>query len=198
MKNKIFFAIVFSIVYLILLIIISTFTTNIGMLLTLGAITLILCYFIVGLIYNIFNDIYDNKKPFKQFEKRELPKNNEIIITTLKKIKSKQYIVPIKNGVIAINGSGIHVIKLFQASGNLKYDGTWYFDSRKINSPFDYKGNYYYLIKNIGTTYEVKDVFVVNLTELLFKIQNSLIIPKYTDEQIDELLKEVQYGYNKN
>lgn len=199
MRYKILFAFLFLIIYLLLLFILASFEViSGGLFVSFSAILLVLCYFIVGIIHNIFTDIYDKKNPFKQFEKKELPKNNEIIITTLKKIKSKQYILPIKNGVIAVNGSGVHVIKLFQASGHLKYDKKWYFDSREINNPFDYKGDYYYLIRNIGTTYELNGINVVNLTELLFKIENSLIIPKYTDEQIDIILKEVQYGYNKN
>ena len=119
---------------------------------------------------------------FKQFEKKEPLENNEIIITTLKKIPEKKYIIPIKDGAVAINRGGIHVVKLFQASGNLKYDKNWYFNNLKIDNPFDYKGDYYYLIRNVGTNYEVYNINVVTLSELLFKVQNSLIVPKYTYE----------------
>ena len=156
------------------------------------------CFFVFGLFHNILSDIYDKKKPFKQFEKKEPLENNEIIITTLKKIPEKQYIIPIKDGAVAINRGGIHVVKLFQASGNLKYDKNWYFNNLKIDNPFDYKGDYYYLIRNVNTNYEVYNINVVTLSELLFKVQNSLIVPKYTYEEVDELYKEVTYGNYKN
>ena len=125
-------------------------------------ILLVVCFFVFGLFHNILSDIYDKKKPFKQFEKKEPLENNEIIITTLKKIPEKQYIIPIKDGAVAINRGGIHVVKLFQASGNLKYDKNWYFNNLKIDNPFDYKGDYYYLIRNVNTNYEVYNITSIN------------------------------------
>lgn len=160
---------------------------------------LLFAVFTTGIFVKILKESESGKNPFDVFKKRQNSDDVEIIISNLQKIDSYKHIMSIANGIILIDGSGINVIKMIKGRGKLSNkNNIWTFNNKKINNPFDIKADNYYLIRDLELIYELDGVEVVNLSELIFRIENKLIKPKYNNEEIDELKKQVQYGYNQN
>ena len=154
--------------------------------------------FMVGFIFKLIKELRYNIDPFKVFKKQEKVSNNEIIINMVKKIDTHQYIIPVKDGVVLVNGNGINVIMIFNGEGTLSNkNNIWTFNNKPIDL-FKTMGDNNYLIRYYRVNYDVTGIDILNMSELLFKLEKELIMPKYTNEQIDELYEKVKYGYNQN
>jgi len=155
-------------------------------------------FFMVGFIFKLIKELRYNIDPFKVFKKQEKVSNNEIIINMVKKIDTHQYIIPVKDGVVLVNGNGINVIMIFNGEGTLSNkNNIWTFNNKPIDL-FKTMGDNNYLIRYYRVNYDVTGIDILNMSELLFKLEKELIMPKYTNEQIDELYEKVKYGYNQN
>lgn len=150
---------------------------------------LFIFYFIlvIGTIYKFVKERLEGYDSLKIFDKREEIESNEVIINTLKKMDEYQKIIPIKDGVILINRSGIHIIKLFKEQGILSHDKEFKINDKIADNIFEIEADYYYLIRNIDTVYKLNDINIVNLSQLVLKIKKTLNNPKYDKKQIDEL-----------
>lgn len=150
---------------------------------------LFIFYFIlvIGTIYKFVKERLEGYDSLKIFDKREEIESNEVIINTLKKMDEYQKIIPIKDGVILINRSGIHIIKLFKEQGILSHDKEFKINDKIVDNIFEIEADYYYLIRNIDTVYKLNDINIVNLSQLVLKIKKTLNNPKYDKKQIDEL-----------
>lgn len=150
---------------------------------------LFIFYFIlvIGTIYKFIKERLEGYDSLKIFDKREEIESNEVIINTLKKMDEYQKIIPIKDGVILINRSGIHIIKLFKEQGILSHDKEFKINDKIVDNIFEIEADYYYLIRNIDTVYKLNDINIVNLSQLVLKIKKTLNNPKYDKKQIDEL-----------
>lgn len=150
---------------------------------------LFIFYFIlvIGTIYKFVKERLEGYDSLKIFDKREEIESNEVIINTLKKMDEYQKIIPIKDGVILINRSGIHIIKLFKEQGILSHDKEFKINDKIVDNIFEIEADYYYLIRNIDTVYNLNDINIVNLSQLVLKIKKTLNNPKYDKKQIDEL-----------
>ena len=142
---------------------------------------------VIGTIYKFIKERLEGYDSLKIFDKREEIESNEVIINTLKKMDEYQKIIPIKDGVILINRSGIHIIKLFKEQGILSHDKEFKINDKIVDNIFEIEADYYYLIRNIDTVYKLNDINIVNLSQLVLKIKKTLNNPKYDKKQIDEL-----------
>lgn len=150
---------------------------------------LFIFYFIlvIGTIYKFIKERLEGYDSLKIFDKREEIENNEVIINTLKKMDEYQKIIPIKDGVILINKSGIHIIKMFKEQGILTHNEEFKINDKIVDNIFEIEADYYYLIRNIDTIYKLDNINIVNLSQLVLKIKKTLNNPKYDKKQIDEL-----------
>lgn len=129
------------------------------------------------MIYQVIKQIQNNQKPFDFLRKRKPFDETQMLIVALQNLPHDLSIQKMKDGVDIATKKGNISIRFLKGKGLLQgklSDKEWLLNGIKVINPFP-SNNMCYLIRESEILYQLEDIFVGSISQIIFKIENLIL-----------------------